>query len=157
MDIDWTPDGLVEAVTALDLLLHHGVLSTARLEQAADLLFSRGSGLARRAVRLADARAQSPQESRYGSGSSCAASSVSSRSTSSRGGRFVARVDLGDPEATLAVEYDGRWHAETGQLGRDRRRLNALAAAGWRVLHAPAVDLHRLDAFAAAVTAPRRD
>jgi very-short-patch-repair endonuclease len=41
----------------------------------------------------------------------------------------------------VAVEYDGAWHAEGAQFPRDRRRLNALVAAGWVVLHLTAGDL----------------
>lgn len=47
-------------------------------------------------------------------------------------GSTVAGVGI---EVRLAIEYDGLWHAGAGQFGRDRRRLNALHAAGWRVLH----------------------
>jgi hypothetical protein len=55
--------------------------------------------------------------------------------------RFIARVDLGWPAAKVAVEYDGAWHAAPGQLAHDRRRLNALVAAGWTVIHVTAADL----------------
>jgi very-short-patch-repair endonuclease len=69
-----------------------------------------------------------------------------------RGG-FVARVDLAFPEQRVAVEYDGAWHAEQGQFAKDRRRLNALLAAGWRVVHLTAADLRTPDAVAARVRA----
>ena len=69
-----------------------------------------------------------------------------------RGG-FVARVDLAFPEQRVAVEYDGAWHAEPGQFAKDRRRLNALLAAGWRVVHLTAADLRTPDAVAARVRA----
>ncbi len=61
-----------------------------------------------------------------------------------QGARFIARVDLGWPERKVAVEYDGAWHGAPGQLGKDRRRLNALIKAGWTVIHVTAADLHRL-------------
>jgi G:T-mismatch repair DNA endonuclease (very short patch repair protein) len=32
---------------------------------------------------------------------------------------------------------------EPGQFAKDRRRLNALTAAGWRVIFVTAADLHR--------------
>jgi G:T-mismatch repair DNA endonuclease (very short patch repair protein) len=35
------------------------------------------------------------------------------------------------------------WHAEAGQFARDRRRLNRLQAAGWRVVFVTAADLRR--------------
>jgi hypothetical protein len=48
-------------------------------------------------------------------------------------GRFVARVDLAWPAVKLAVEYDGEWHGEPGQLPLDRQRLRALRRAHWEV------------------------
>jgi len=54
---------------------------------------------------------------------------------------FVARVDFAWPDKKVAVEYDGLWHAEPGQFARDRRRLNRLRAAGWRVVFVTAADL----------------
>ena len=59
-----------------------------------------------------------------------------------RHGRFVARVDFAWPELKVAVEYDGSWHAESGQFGRDRRRLNRLREAGWTIVFVTAADLH---------------
>jgi very-short-patch-repair endonuclease len=56
-------------------------------------------------------------------------------------GRFVARVDFAWPDLKLAVEYDGLWHAEPGQFARDRRRLNLLREAGWRVVFVTAADM----------------
>ena len=38
---------------------------------------------------------------------------------SSPGGRVVAHSDLGWPQCRVAVEYEGRRHAERGQFGRD--------------------------------------
>ena len=67
-----------------------------------------------------------------------------------RGG-FVARVDLAFPAQRVAVEYDGAWHAEPGRFAKDRRRLNALLAAGWRVVHLTAADLRTPDAVAARI------
>jgi hypothetical protein len=57
-------------------------------------------------------------------------------------GQFVARVDLAYPEARLAIEYDSFEH-HTGKVAlvRDSARRNALAAAGWTVLSATAVDV----------------
>lgn len=159
LDLARTAPNLAEAVTALDLLLARGVVSMARLEQAAAAWpRARGSAQARRAVRLADGRSESPQESRMRVGLVLrGVTGLVPQYVVRHDGRFVARLDLGDPEARLGVEYDGLWHWEARQLGRDRRRLNALAAAGWRVVHATAADLHHLDDFAGAVTAARHD
>jgi very-short-patch-repair endonuclease len=68
-------------------------------------------------------------------------------------GGFVARVDLAFPEHRLAVEYDGAWHGQVGQLARDRRRPNRLTATGWRVLFVTAADLRDPDALVARVAA----
>jgi very-short-patch-repair endonuclease len=54
---------------------------------------------------------------------------------------FVGRVDFAFPDQRIAVEYDGLWHAEPGQFAKDRRRLNRLTAAGWRVVFVTAADL----------------
>ncbi|MGY1630899.1 endonuclease domain-containing protein [Geodermatophilus sp. SYSU D01186] len=56
-------------------------------------------------------------------------------------GRFVAEVDFAWPGLRVAVEYDGLWHAEAGQFGKDRRRLNRLREAGWTVVFVTAADL----------------
>ena len=56
-------------------------------------------------------------------------------------GDFVARVDFAWPEHKVALEYDGAWHGEKGQFARDRRRLNRLQEAGWRVVFVTAADL----------------
>lgn len=150
MDIARTAPTLIEAVTALDLLLARNVVSATRLvQEAGGPLPSRRCAQAQRAVHLADARSESPQESRLRVGlvlRGC--TGFVPQYVVRHRGRFVARV---------AVEYDGLWHGESGQLGKDRRRMNALAAARWRVVHATAADLHHLDEFAAAVNDARRD
>lgn len=47
----------------------------------------------------------------------------------------VGRVDLAWPSARLVVELDGRrWHDPQDARDRDRRRDNAAAVLGWRVL-----------------------
>jgi very-short-patch-repair endonuclease len=51
----------------------------------------------------------------------------------------VARLDFAWPERRVALEYEGAWH--TTRIGADRRRIEALQAAGWRVLFVTAADL----------------
>ena len=58
-------------------------------------------------------------------------------------GEFLGRPDLSYPEARLAIEYDGRYHAEVAAFVADRQRLNRLSRAGWRVLHYTAEDVYR--------------
>jgi very-short-patch-repair endonuclease len=50
-------------------------------------------------------------------------------------------VDFGWPEHKIALEYDGVWHGEAQQVGKDRRRLNRLTEAGWTVIFVTAADL----------------
>ena len=105
---------------------------------------------AARTLALADDRAESPQETR---------ARVRIRQAGfpppvpqyrvTAHGRFVARVDLAWPDARVAVEYDGEWHAGADQLRLDRARLNKLVDAGWLVLHLTSVDLSKPERFAA--------
>ncbi len=66
----------------------------------------------------------------------------------------MARVDFAWPGRRLAVEYDGAWHAEVAQFAAARRRLNWLAAAGWRVVFVTAEDLRRPQQLIALIAAP---
>jgi very-short-patch-repair endonuclease len=143
------------AVVALDVLLGRGLVHPDDLDaRAAALTTGRGVRRARRAVTLADGRAESPPETvlrlllR-----SAGLAPVPQYVVRDADGRFVARVDLAFPERRVAVEYDGAWHGTPGQLARDRRRLNALVAAGWTVLHVTAADMHEPDSVVGAVCA----
>jgi hypothetical protein len=51
-----------------------------------------------------------------------------------RRGRVVAHADLGYPEWRIAIEYEGRQHAQREQFGRDIDRYSLMAASGWLVL-----------------------
>ena len=51
-----------------------------------------------------------------------------------RWGREVAHADLGYSEWKVALEYEGRQHAERVQFGRDVDRHSLMAADGWLVL-----------------------
>jgi len=133
-----------DGVVLLDRLVQAGV---ARLDDVRDAVAvlprCRGSRVAREVAARADGLAESPQETRL-------------RLLMARGGLpapvaqyrvfdeegFVARVDFAFPDLRLAIEYDGAWHGAPGELTRDRRRLNRLGAAGWRVVFVTAADLH---------------
>lgn len=41
----------------------------------------------------------------------------------------------------VGLEYDGSWHADMDQFGRDLRRHSELLSLGWRVLRAGRLDL----------------
>lgn len=145
------PD-IVEAVVVLDGLLRAGVLRPGHLDTLGRSARRRRASQVRQAADLADSRSESPPETRLRVGLiSGGLPSPVPQYVVRHNGRFVARVDLAYPDVKLAIEYDGRWHGEAGQFGKDRRRLNALVAAGWRVIHVTAADLHQLDRIVAAV------
>lgn len=135
---------MLDAVPALDVLLARGTVGWRELREAGAALSGvRGARRARQATALADPRAESPPESRLRVLLTLAGlTAVPQYAVRDEAGAFVARVDLAFPDHRIAVEYDGLWHAEPGQFGRDRRRLNRLAAAGWTVLHVTAADMH---------------
>ena len=137
-------EDLMESVPALDVLLARGLVRPEHLSDAAATLpRGRGTSRARRAVALADGRAESPPESRLRLLLRLAGLMPQPQYVvRDADGRPVARVDLAFPEHRVAVEYDGAWHGRPGQLAHDRRRLNALVAAGWTVLHVTAADMH---------------
>ena len=137
----WEP--VVEGVVVLDMMLSHGLVTPADLRARVEALgVVPGCRRAATAVGLADGRAESPQESRTRVVLVSAGLAVVPQfEVRDDDGRWVARVDLALPELRIAVEYDGAWHGERGQLARDRRRLNRLTAAGWLVLHLTAADL----------------
>ena len=60
-------------------------------------------------------------------------------------GGFVARVDLAWPELAVALEYEGGYHDERGQVARDRARANAIRRAGWTLLAVDAAQFARRD------------
>jgi hypothetical protein len=51
-----------------------------------------------------------------------------------RWGREVVHADLGYSRWKVALEYEGRQHAEKGQFGRDVDRYSLMAADGWLIL-----------------------
>jgi very-short-patch-repair endonuclease len=132
------PD-LVEAVMGLDVLLSHRYVWAETLSGWAA---SQPHSRAARAIRLADGRAESPQESRArvriilaGFPPPVPQYEVWMRSL------LVARLDLAWPKVKVGCEYDGAWHGDRRQLPRDRARLNRLVEAGWVILHLTAQDL----------------
>jgi hypothetical protein len=140
-------DGTDEAVVLLDRLVQARVVDLGAVRTAVGALpRCRGSAYARRAATLADGLAESPQETRlrlllHRSGLPLPVAQYEVRC----GGRFVARVDFAWPQRRLALEYDGVWHGAPDQLPRDRRRLNGLTAADWRVHFVTKSDLRDPD------------
>lgn len=134
----------VEAVVVADAAQHAGVCRGDALRRE----LSAAAGLrnvvrARRALELSDARAESPPESRLRLAFRAAGLVLEPQHVVlDASGRFVARVDLALPDLRIAVEHDGRAvHDRADAFVADRRRQNALVAAGWTVLRFTATDL----------------
>lgn len=60
-----------------------------------------------------------------------------------RWGRAVAHADLGYRRWKVAIEYEGRQHAEPRQFSRDLTRYSLMGAGGWLTLRFGAADLSR--------------
>jgi hypothetical protein len=144
-----------DAVATLDGLLRSGVVD----EGALTGLHTGASGRwraqrARRALALADRRAQSPPESWVRV--ACHLAGLPApvpQFVVTDGGRWLAQVDLAWPEAKLVVEYEGAYHFEGTQIAKDDARYDALLAAGWRVIRLSSVDLRDLDAVVVRIRA----
>ena len=137
---------IVEAVVVADAVQHAGLCDEdglrRELEAAAGL---RHVVRARRALELSDPRAESPPESRLRFAlEEVGLEPVPQHIVLDAHGCFVARVDLALPELRLALEHDGQAvHDRPDAFVADRRRQNALVAAGWTVLRFTAADLRR--------------
>ncbi|RBY94233.1 hypothetical protein DQ244_02500 [Blastococcus sp. TBT05-19] len=134
---------LDDGVVAVDRLVAARLAALEEVRRLAEAARGPGSARARRVCALADGLAGSPQETRLRllvARSSLPPPVAQFTVRDERG--FVARVDFAWPGHRVALEYDGLWHAEPGQFAHDRRRLNRLHAAGWRVFFVTAADLH---------------
>jgi very-short-patch-repair endonuclease len=152
---------LPDATADLDAVLAAGLVDRPSL----DLYFAdrreHGIRRAREALRLSDARAESPPESRLrvilALGGILLTPQVTARTAE---GHLLARIDLGLAELRFGVEYDGAWHGDRRELSRDRGRLNKLHAAGWRIEFVTADQMHRpaqvVDNVRSALTQQRR-
>jgi hypothetical protein len=133
---------LTEAVVILDMALHRRMVDVEQLNQwAAAHRGYHGLRRLKRALDLAEARAESPMETRLrlllvSSGLPRPAAQVSLYDET---GGFLARPDLYYPSDHLAIEYDGASHRTT--LAADNRRQNRILEAGYRLLRFTAVDV----------------
>jgi very-short-patch-repair endonuclease len=135
---------LVESVVALDVALHAGIVQLAELQRYVDTHFgAKGVKKLRRALSLADPRAESPMETRLRLQLIKALLPRPCVQTDlhDAGGGFLGRADLYYPDCRLVIEYDGDHHKE--RLVQDLRRQNALISAGYHMLRFTAADLRR--------------
>jgi hypothetical protein len=143
-----------EAVVAIDRFLRTGLVRLEDLRASAASMSGPGCRQVRRAVTSADGLAGSPPETRLrlALGRSRLPAPVA-QFVVRDGGGFIARVDFAWPEHRVALEYEGAWHGEGHQVGKDRRRLNRLSAEGWLVVFVTAEDMRRLDELFARIAA----
>jgi hypothetical protein len=127
-----------EEVLALgDALLREGHLSREDLaERLARGDHVRGVVRARELAPLLDPRARSRPESliRYWLLASDLPEPEVAVPVFDRRGREVAHADLGYSRWKVALEFEGRQHAEPEQFGRDIERYSLMAADGWLTL-----------------------
>lgn len=121
-------------VCALDAALHRRLITTSDLHDAVAGRTGRRRGPAlRRAVALADGRAESPPET-LGRLLLPVLPGLVPQVRVRAGGRVVARLDLGDEALLLGVEMDGRrGHAGSAMIAKDRRRDAPVTRLGWEV------------------------
>ena len=134
---------LSEGVVASDLFLHAELVT---VEELRDYIagHSGASGIARlrRAVSMADSRAESPMETRLRILLELAGlprPEVNATIEDERGD-FIARPDLLYRRQRLAIEFDGGNHRD--RLVDDNRRQNRIVDAGFRLLRFSAADVY---------------
>jgi very-short-patch-repair endonuclease len=138
---------LGEAVVALDTLSHvHRFPPRSVLDLRLRHLGARGSAQLAAAVQLADARSQSPMESRIRV--AIVFDGLPVPVLQHPVGPFF--LDLAYPSIRLAIEYDGEAHRLQERALRDLDRQAYLTDAGWTVLRFTAAQVIRRPAWVAA-------
>ncbi|TKJ19033.1 hypothetical protein A6V29_10735 [Blastococcus sp. CCUG 61487] len=147
------------AVGVLDAMVRAGLIDAGRLQAMIERpLASWRSARARRALGMVDGRSESPPESWVRV--ACALAGLPAPIPQYQvhdGGRWLARVDLAWPEQRLIVEYEGEHHFDELQIVKDDARLDAVVAAGWRVIRLSAADLRNLTEVVARIAEALRE
>lgn len=137
--------GVVDLVVLGDSLVKVGAVTCAELVAAADRWTGHGAELARRAMRLVRPGVDSPMETRLRLLIVLAGlpEPVVDHHVLDDRGNIRYRLDLSYPQWLVAIEYEGRHHAESSrQWGHDIHRREALDGLGWRLLIARARDIY---------------
>ena len=147
-----------EALACADASFRATLCSRADLEQElVNHAKLRGVRQALYLAGVADARAESPPESKVRLQLLEAGLAPVPQFEVRHNGRWLARVDLAFPELKIAIEYDGReFHTKENAFVRDRQRQNDLVSAGWIVLRFTASDLYEGRVVRAVLTAMRQ-
>jgi hypothetical protein len=142
------------AVAALDAMVRTGAVRAEELVAMTHAAVGTwGVTKVRRAVELVDPRAESPPESRVRVALVLAGLRPVPQFDVFEDSEWLGRVDLAFPEARIAIEYEGAYHFEDGQIIRDDVRYARLRAAGWTVIRLSAAHLRDLDTVVARVHA----
>ena len=138
---------LVDLVVLGDSLVRAGVLTPEEVAATAAAHTGRQARRARRAAAYVRGGVDSPMESRLrmllvlaGLPEPLVNHALRDKTT----GRVRYRLDLSYPQWRIAVEYDGRQHAEnTAQWRSDVQRREDLDADGWRLVVVLSGDVYR--------------
>jgi hypothetical protein len=134
---------LPDAVADLDAVLRASLVTLPQVEAVIEGRSDKGIVLARRAIKLADPRAESRPEPRVRVWLAMDGLYPEPQYWIEDSNGRLARADLAFPEHKVAVEYDGSWRdGERWALNRDRDRLNRVQAAGWEIVFVTAQLLH---------------
>lgn len=136
---------LVDLVVLGDSLVKAGALSIEQLHVGTQGWHGAGAMRARQAARLVRAAVDSPMETRLRLLLMFAGLAEPQVNWTIRNdiGQVVYRLDLAFVEWRVAVEYDGRHHAEDDrQWAHDLGRREALDGLGWRLVIARATDVY---------------
>jgi hypothetical protein len=137
---------LVDLVVLGDSLVRAGVVTPPQLVNAATAFRGRRARHVRRAAALVRVGVDSPMETRLRLLVVLAGfpEPVVNHPLRDDNGRVRYRLDLAYPQWRIAVEYDGRQHAEnTAQWRWDVQRREDLDADGWRLVLVLSGDLYR--------------
>ena len=131
------------AVADLDEVLRAGRVNHAELEERLQACHEHGVVRARRAVALADPRAQSRPESELRVVLRLADLQPEPQVPVWDAAGLVCWLDLAFREWRVGIAYDGQWHALRLQLRKDRRMINRLQALDWEIVFVTADNLYR--------------
>jgi hypothetical protein len=137
----WPPTA---GVVALDRLRNLGLVAGTDLAEVLSRRAGwRGVGRARRVLELSDAGSESPRETimRLLWMQTGLVRPRANPVVRTLDGRFVARVDLIDPDAGVVGEYDGAFHATARRRSEDAARQERLEDLGLVVIRANDPDL----------------
>ncbi len=136
---------LVDAVVVGDCLVRLGHVTVEGLREACRRTRLKGAAAARRAAEHVRAGAESPMETRVRMLLVLAGlpEPLLQLELRDADGVTTYRLDLAYPEVRLALEYDGRQHAENdAQWSHDVVRREFLDAQGWRLIVIRAADIY---------------